>query len=194
MDNQSWQVLHVNQGARAVLKNQKPACVWFTGLSGAGKTTLGNLLEQQLWLEDRHTYMLDGDRLRTGLNQDLTFSEADRKENVRRTAEVARLMVDAGLIVIVTLISPFRAHREYARSLFQEGEFIEVYMETPLEVCAERDVKGLYARAKRGEIPDFTGISSPYEPPLHPEVTLSTAGQANPYQLVDSIMKKLETR
>lgn len=193
MSDWMGQVLHVNQGARAVLKNQKPACIWFTGLSGAGKTTLGELLEQQLWLEERHTYLLDGDQLRTGLNRDLTFSDADRKENVRRVAEVARLMVDAGLIVIVTLISPFRADREYARSLFQEGEFVEVYVDTPLEVCAQRDPKGLYARAYRGELLDFTGISSPYEPPLNPEVRLCANEQARPYALVNTILKKLET-
>lgn len=193
MSNWTGQVLCMNQGARAVLKNQKPACVWFTGLSGAGKTTLGKLLEQQLWLEERHTYMLDGDLLRAGLNKDLKFSEADRKENVRRVAEVARLMVDAGLIVIVTLISPFRADRDYARSLFKEGEFLEVYLETPIEVCAERDPKGLYARAMKGEILDFTGISSPYEPPFAPELVLSTVN-TEPYRLVESIMKKLETR
>lgn len=194
MKNVMWQVFQVNQAARAILKNQKPACIWFTGLSGAGKSTLGNLLEQQLWLEDRHTYVLDGDNVRHGLNKDLTFSDADRKENVRRVAEVARLMVDAGLIVIVTLISPFRKDRDYARSLFERGEFIEVFVDTPIEVCANRDPKGLYARAKKGEIPDFTGISSPYEPPLNPEIVLLNSDDADPYRLTASLIEKLETR
>jgi bifunctional enzyme CysN/CysC len=172
--NLHWQALAVDKAARAAIKHQTPQCVWMTGLSGSGKSTLANLLEKRLHALGRHTYVLDGDNVRHGLNRDLGFTEADRVENIRRVAEVARLMVDAGLIVIVAFISPFRAEREFARSLFAPGEFVEVFVDTPLAECEQRDPKGLYAKARRGEIPAFTGISSPYEPPLQPEVHLRT--------------------
>ena len=165
----------LSKKSRAELKSQTPRCIWFTGLSGSGKSTLANLVERRLHDMGRHTYLLDGDQVRTGLNRDLGFSEADRVENIRRVAEVARLMVDAGLVVIVSFISPFEKERRMARSLFAPGEFVEVYLDTPLEVCERRDVKGLYARARRGEIKDFTGIDSPYEPSQSPELVLKTA-------------------
>ncbi len=172
--NLHWQALAVDQSARAAIKHQQPRCVWLTGLSGSGKSTLANLLEKRLHAAGRHTYVLDGDNVRHGLNRDLGFTEADRVENIRRVAEVARLMVDAGLIVIVAFISPFRTERDLARSLFVPGEFVEVFVDTPLQECERRDPKGLYAKARRGEIPAFTGISSPYEPPLQPEFHLDT--------------------
>ena len=152
-----------------------PCCIWFTGFSGAGKSTLAEALEAQLRAEGRAVYVLDGDKLRNGLNADLGFREADRIENVRRVAEVARLMVDAGITVIVALISPLRSGRDRARGLFAPGRFFEVFIDTPLAVCEQRDVKGLYARARQGLIPDFTGIDSPYEPPISPEITLHTS-------------------
>lgn len=157
---------------------QRPGCIWFTGLSGAGKSTIADLVERRLFAEGRHTYLLDGDNVRHGLNGDLGFTEADRAENVRRVAEVARLMVDAGLIVLVAFISPFRAERAFARSLFAEGEFIEVFVDTPLEVCERRDPKGLYAKARTGQLPNFTGIDSAYESPENPDVRLQTNGRA----------------
>ncbi len=168
--NLRWQQLAVDKKARAAIKHQTPRCVWLTGLSGSGKSTLANLLEKRLHAEGRHTYVLDGDNVRHGLNRDLGFTEADRAENIRRVAEVAKLMGDAGLIVIVAFISPFRAEREFARSLFAAGEFIEVFVDTPIEECERRDPKGLYAKARRGEIPGFTGIDSRYEAPVSPEV------------------------
>ena len=173
--NIHWQTITVNQAARSQLKQQQPRCIWFTGLSGSGKSTLANLLEQRMHLDGRHTYVLDGDNLRHGLNRDLGFTEADRVENIRRVAQVARLMVDAGLIVLVSLISPYRADRAMARSLFAPGEFVEVFVDASLAICEERDVKGLYAKARRGELKNFTGIDSPYEAPLTPEVHLQVA-------------------
>jgi bifunctional enzyme CysN/CysC len=164
----------VNQASRAAMKQQTPRCIWLTGLSGAGKSTITGLLEQTLHAQGKHSYILDGDRLRNGLNRDLGFTEADRVENVRRVAEVARLMVDAGLIVLVAVISPYRAEREFARSLFAEGEFIEVFVDAPLQECERRDVKGLYARARAGLLKNFTGIDSQYQPPENPEVHLRT--------------------
>ena len=169
--------MEVDRGARAQLKHQTPRCIWFTGLSGSGKSTIASLLEKQLHAEGKHTYLLDGDNVRHGLNRDLGFTEADRVENIRRVAEVAKLMVDAGLVVIVSFISPFRSERRMARDLFAEGEFIEVFVDTPLEECERRDVKGLYAKARRGEIKDFTGISAPFEPPTGPAIRLLTAGR-----------------
>lgn len=169
-----WQTLEINQQARAALKAQTPYCIWFTGLSGAGKSTLANMLEKQLHAEGRHTYLLDGDNVRLGLNRDLGFTEADRVENIRRVAEVAKMMVDAGLIVLVSFISPFRAERQLARELFQPDEFMEVFVDTPLDECERRDPKGLYAKARAGEIKEFTGISAPYEEPLKPELRLRT--------------------
>ena len=157
------------------MKGQHPRCIWFTGLSGAGKSTIANLLEQRLHAGGKHTVLLDGDMVRQGLNRDLGFAVSDRVENIRRIAEVARLMVDAGLIVIVAFISPYRSDRQMARSLFAEGEFIEVFVDAPFEECERRDPKGLYARARRGEVKNFTGIDSEYQPPEAPEVRVPTA-------------------
>lgn len=166
----------VTQAMRSRLLGHRPAVLWFTGLSGSGKTTLAAALESRLHAEYRAlTYLLDGDVVRTGLNRDLDFSAAGRKENIRRIGEVARLFHDAGLIVLTTFISPFRADRDSVRALLPAGAFIEVYVNCPLEVCEARDVKGLYRRARAGLIPDFTGIGSPYEPPLRPEIVLDTA-------------------
>jgi len=166
------QPLLVSPAERAAIKHQRAICVWFTGLSGAGKSTLANLLEKQLHSEGKHTYMLDGDNVRHGLCRDLGFSDADRNENTRRAAEVARLMVDAGLIVLVSFISPFAAQRAFARSLFAPGEFYEVFVDTPFAECARRDPKGLYSRALSGQTPRFTGVGSAYEAPLAPDLHL----------------------
>ncbi|MBI1212330.1 MAG: sulfate adenylyltransferase subunit CysN [Alphaproteobacteria bacterium] len=173
--NVHWQALDVNKEARAELKGQRPAILWFTGLSGSGKSTIANIVEQKLHAMGRHTYMLDGDNVRHGLNRDLGFTDADRVENIRRVAEAAKLFVDAGLIVLVSFISPFRSERRTARELVKPGEFLEVFVDAPLEVCMERDPKGLYKRAQAGEIKHFTGISSPYEAPDQPEIHLETA-------------------
>jgi bifunctional enzyme CysN/CysC len=173
--NVHWQALDVNKHARARLSHQKPCVLWFTGLSGAGKSTIANLVERQLHADGRQTYLLDGDNVRHGLNKDLGFTDEDRIENIRRVGEVARLMVDAGLIVLVSFISPFRAERQLARSLVEPGEFFEVFVDTPLATAEARDAKGLYKKARRGELPNFTGIDSPYEPPENPEVHLDTA-------------------
>ncbi len=172
--NIHWQALELNKAARAEKKYQRPKCIWFTGLSGSGKSTIANLLEKRLHQENKHTYLLDGDNVRHGLNRDLGFTEADRVENIRRIAEVAKLMVDAGLIVLVSFISPFRSERRMARELFVEGEFIEVFVDTALDECERRDVKGLYAKARRGDLKNFTGIDSPYESPESPEVHIQT--------------------
>jgi len=175
--NIHWQALELNQAARAAQKHQTPRCIWFTGLSGSGKSTLANLLDKRLYALDKHTYVLDGDNVRHGLNRDLGFTEASRVENIRRVAEVAKLMVDAGLIVLVSFISPFKSDRALARSLFKPGEFLEVFVDTPLAECERRDVKGLYAKARRGELKNFTGIDSPYEAPDTPDIHLQTAGR-----------------
>jgi len=188
-----WQELDVSVDARAAQKGQRPAVVWFTGLSGAGKSTIANLLEKRLHHAGRHTYLLDGDNLRHGLNGDLGFSPADRVENVRRAAEAAKLMADAGLIVLVSLISPFRADRALARGLLPAGEFIEVHVDTPLSVAEARDVKGLYRRARAGEIKDFTGIDSPYEPPETPEVRVDTTAMT-PEAAAEALYQALERR
>jgi len=172
--NIHWQHVDVDKAARARIKHQQPRCVWFTGLSGSGKSTIANLVEKKLLAMGQHTYLLDGDNVRHGLNKDLGFTDEDRVENIRRVAEVARLMVDAGLIVLVSFISPFRAERRMAREMFAEGEFMEVFVDTPLEECERRDVKGLYAKARRGEIRNFTGIDDPYEPPAAPDLVLDT--------------------
>jgi bifunctional enzyme CysN/CysC len=172
--NIHWQALALNKASRAAHKHQQPKCIWFTGLSGSGKSTLANLLEKRLHAQGQHTYLLDGDNVRHGLNRDLGFTEADRVENIRRVAEVAKLMVDAGLVVLVSFISPFRSERRMARELFAEGEFVEVFVDTPIEACEKRDVKGLYAKARRGDLQNFTGIDSPYEAPEAPEMRLST--------------------
>jgi bifunctional enzyme CysN/CysC len=173
-DNIHLQALTINRQARAILKGHYPCVVWMTGLSGSGKSTIANLLEQRLHLQGRHTYLLDGDNLRHGLNRDLGFKPENRVENIRRAAEVAKLMVDAGLIVIVALISPFRAERQMARELFDEGEFYEVYVETSLAIAEKRDPKGLYRKAREGKLPNFTGIDSPYEVPEAADVVINT--------------------
>jgi bifunctional enzyme CysN/CysC len=172
--NVKWQAVDVDKTARAAAKGQRPSVLWFTGLSGAGKSTIANLVETELHRLGCHTYMLDGDNVRHGLNKDLGFTQADRVENIRRIAEVSRLMVDAGLIVLVSFISPFRSERRMARELMEEGEFLEVFVDTPLAIAEERDPKGLYAKARRGELANFTGIDSPYEPPEHAELSLDT--------------------
>ncbi|MCB1635392.1 MAG: adenylyl-sulfate kinase, partial [Xanthomonadales bacterium] len=168
------QALDVDKQLRAGLKAQRPCVLWFTGLSGAGKSTIANAVEKRLAALGHHTYLLDGDNVRHGLNRDLGFTDVDRVENIRRIAEVARLMVDAGLIVLTAFISPFRSEREMARGLLGEGEFFEIHVDTPLAEAERRDVKGLYAKARRGELKNFTGIDSPYEPPLQPEMRLDT--------------------
>jgi len=169
-----FQYFALTQTERVQNKHQTPMCLWMTGLSGAGKSTLANALEQELNKKGKHTYILDGDNLRHGLNSDLGFSEADRNENVRRTAEAAKLMVDAGLIVIVGLISPFKKERDWARSVFKPNQFKEIYISTSLLECEHRDTKGLYEKARRGEVKDFTGIDSPYEAPDNPDVIIDT--------------------
>lgn len=188
--NIHWQALDLNKTARAQLKHQAPQCIWFTGLSGSGKSTLANLLEKRLHAEGRHTYVLDGDNVRHGLNRDLGFTEADRVENIRRVAEVARLMVDAGLVVLVSFISPYRSDRAMARGLFDAGEFVEVFVDTPLQECERRDVKGLYAKARRGELKNFTGIDSPYEPPSNAEIRVD-AFNSDAIRCVDALMSAL---
>jgi bifunctional enzyme CysN/CysC len=190
--NIHWQALEVTKVARAGMKHQQARCLWFTGLSGSGKSTIANLLEKRLHSDGKHTYILDGDNVRHGLNRDLGFTEADRVENIRRVAEVAKLLVDAGLIAIVAFISPFRAERQLARSLFDAGEFIEVFVDTPLEECERRDIKGLYAKARRGELQNFTGIDSDYEPPESPEIHLRTI-EARPEACVDQIVHLLRS-
>ena len=164
----------MHKRVRSSQKGQRAGVVWLTGLSGAGKSTIANHAEEKLVARGRHTYLLDGDNVRRGLNRDLGFTEQDRVENIRRVAEVARLMVDAGLIVLVAFISPFRDERSTARELFEPGEFVEVYVDTPIAVAEARDPKGLYKKARRGELKDFTGIDSPYEPPEAPEIHLDT--------------------
>jgi bifunctional enzyme CysN/CysC len=181
------QVSDIDKDTRARQKLQKPFCLWLTGLSGAGKSTIANLLEKQLFASGRHTYILDGDNVRQGLSRDLGFSEADRVENIRRIMEVARLFVDAGLVVIVSFISPYRAERDLARSQFEPDEFVEIYVDASLEECERRDPKGLYAKARRGELVNFTGIDSDYQPPEAPEVHLDTVAKS-PDECVDLIL------
>jgi bifunctional enzyme CysN/CysC len=180
----------VDKAARGALDHQKPVILWFTGLSGSGKSTIAKHLEQMLHLRGRHTYTLDGDNLRFGLNKDLGFTDADRVENIRRASEVAKLMVDAGLIVLCSFISPFRAERRAARDLVEAGEFLEVFVDTPIEECIRRDPKGLYAKAKAGKIKNFTGLDSPYEPPEAPEIHLTTVG-ATPEELAERLLERL---
>jgi len=184
--NIHWQALSVDRAARAASMQQHPRCMWFTGLSGSGKSTIANQAEQRLHALGRHTYLLDGDNVRHGLNRDLGFTDEDRVENIRRVAEVARLMVDAGLIVLVSFISPFRDERRMARDLFDAGEFAEVFVDTPLAVCEARDPKGLYAKARAGELRNFTGVDSPYEIPLDPELHLRTEKES-----VDALAKRV---
>lgn len=185
--NIHWQSVDLDKRRRARQKLQEPICLWFTGLSGSGKSTIANLLEKRLFAAGKHTYLLDGDNVRHGLNRDLGFTEADRVENIRRVTELARMFVDAGLIVIVSFISPFRAERELARSRFGESEFREIFVDTPLTECERRDPKGLYAKARRGEIKNFTGIDSEYESPLSPDLRLETQN-LTPEECVDRIL------
>jgi bifunctional enzyme CysN/CysC len=191
--NVHWQALDVNKTLRAENKGQKPAVLWFTGLSGSGKSTIANLVEGALFAEGRHTYLLDGDNVRHGLNRDLGFTDVDRVENIRRVAEAAKLFVDAGLIVLVSFISPFRSERRMARELLGPGEFIEVFVDTPIDVCMARDPKGLYRKAKDGEIKNFTGIDSPYEAPETAELTLLTV-QNDPATLAEKVIDYLRIR
>ena len=191
--NIHMQHVDVDKTARGSIKGQKPCVLWLTGLSGAGKSTIANLVEKKLHAMGRHTYLLDGDNVRHGLNKDLGFTDADRVENIRRVAEVAKLMVDAGLIVITAFISPFRSERAMARALVEEGEFLEVHVDTPLAVAEERDPKGLYKKARRGELKNFTGIDSPYEPPEAPEVRVSTA-ECTPEEAADRVVEALTGR
>src|SRR5690348_3025655 len=187
------QHLDVSRETHSAIKGQKPAVLWFTGLSGAGKSTIANLVEKKLAARGRHTFLLDGDNIRHGLNRDLGFTEADRIENIRRVGEVARLMTDAGLIVLTAFISPFRAERDMVRAMIPEGEFFEIYIDTPLAEAEKRDVKGLYAKARAGELKNFTGIDSPYEPPESPELRIDTVS-LTPDQAADRIVEELLAR
>jgi bifunctional enzyme CysN/CysC len=190
-DNVRWQAVEINQHARAALKGHRPAVVWFTGISGAGKSTIANIVEHKLHATGRHTYLLDGDNLRHGLNRDLGFTTADRVENVRRVAEVAALMADAGLIVLVALISPYRAERRLARDRVGGGGFCEVFVDTPLDVAEARDRKGLYGKARRGELPNFTAVDAPYETPEHPEIHIRTT-EMTPEAAAERVVRHLE--
>lgn len=176
--NVPLQRLSVSKESRSRIKGHRPCVLWFTGIPGSGKTTIANLVEQDLHRQGYHTYLLDGDNIRNGLSSDIGFTDAERTENTRRIAEVAKLMVDAGLIVLTAFISPFRADRKAARQLFAEAEFIEVFVDTPLHVAENRDSKGLYGKARRGELQHFTGVDSPYEPPEKPEIRLQPTGSS----------------
>ncbi len=189
-DNIHWQAIDVDRSARAAMKGQRGAVVWLTGLSGAGKSTIANLVDKRLHALGRHTYLLDGDNVRHGLNRDLGFTEEDRVENIRRVAEVARLMADAGLIVITAFISPFRAERRMAREMMAEGEFLEVFVDAPLTVAEARDVKGLYAKARAGDLKNFTGIDSPYEAPEHAEIVIDTTTMSA-VEAAETIVRRL---
>ena len=191
--NTYFQSFEVTKEARARLNAQKPALLWFTGLSGAGKSTIADHLEKKLHALGKHTFVLDGDNVRHGLNRDLGFTEADRVENIRRVAEVAKLFVEAGLITLVSFISPFRAEREMARALMGPGEFIEIFVDTPLEACERRDPKGLYKKARRGELRNFTGLDSPYEPPQNAELILDGLNEG-PGDLADRIIEFMHQR
>ena len=189
--NLSWQSFEISRESRATMKSQKPVVVWFTGLSASGKSTIADIVEQKLAAKNRHTYLLDGDNFRHGLNKDLGFTDADRVENIRRVAEVARLMADSGLIVMTAFISPFRRERRMAREIVGDIDFIEVFVDAPLETCEARDPKGMYAKARRGEIPNFTGISSAYEPPERADIHLST-GDKSAEALADEVVQHLQ--
>ncbi len=186
--NVHWQALDISKASRSAAKNQKPAVLWFTGLSGAGKSTIANLVEKKLLSLGHHTYLLDGDNVRHGLNKDLGFTAADRVENIRRVAEVSKLMVDAGLITLVSFISPYRSERQLARDLLEDGEFIEIHVATPLAVAEARDVKGLYAKARKGEIKNFTGVDAPYEAPENPDIRVDTT-DTTPEALAEQIVR-----
>jgi bifunctional enzyme CysN/CysC len=188
--NIHWQPLLIGKPERAGLKHQRPAILWFTGLSGSGKSTIANIVEQTLNLTSHHTMLLDGDNVRHGLNRDLGFTEVDRVENIRRVGEVSKLMVDSGLIVLCSFISPYRADRQMVRNLVDASEFIEVFVDTPVEDCIKRDPKGLYAKAKAGQLKNFTGVDAPYEAPEQPEVHLRTTG-STPAQLAKQLLDYL---
>lgn len=194
MENKNivWHDHQLNKEERSAMKEQKPCILWFTGLSGSGKSTIANAVEVKLSRLKRHTYLLDGDNVRYGLNKDLGFSDADRVENIRRIGEVSHLFTDAGMIVLSAFISPFREDRDIVRNLVQKGEFIEVFIDTPLEVCEQRDPKGLYIKARKGEIPDFTGISSPYEAPEKPEIHIR--GELSIEESSELIVKYLQDK
>lgn len=189
--NVRWQALSVNRDSRAAGMGQQPCVLWLTGLSGAGKSTIADLVELELHLRGHHTYLLDGDNVRHGLNRDLGFTDADRVENIRRVAEVAKLMVDAGLVVLVSFISPFRQERQMARELIGDSRFFEIHVDTPLRIAEQRDPKGLYAKARRGQLPNFTGIDSPYEPPEDPEIRLDTT-VLSPAEAAAQVLGRLE--
>ena len=188
--NVHWQATDIGRDAHAMLKNQKPRILWFTGLSGSGKSTIANEVEKALHLMNRHTFLLDGDNVRHGLNKDLGFTETDRIENIRRVGEVAKLMADAGLIALTAFISPFRAERDMVRAMLPEGEFVEIFVDTPLEVAEARDVKGLYKKARAGQLKNFTGIDSPYEPPEHPDIRVNTV-EMSPAEAAEYIVRQL---
>jgi adenylyl-sulfate kinase len=189
-DNISWHNHHVGRRERALQKNQSPCLLWFTGLSASGKSTLSNMLDRKLYHYGAHCYLLDGDNVRHGLSKDLGFSHDDRVENIRRVGEVSKLFTDAGLIVMSAFISPYRSDRLLVRNLMPEGEFIEIFVDAPLEICEQRDPKGLYGKARRGEIKNFTGIDSEYEPPQAPEIHLET-DKLSPGECVDIIWNYL---
>jgi bifunctional enzyme CysN/CysC len=191
--NVQWQALDVNKAARSALKGQKPCVLWFTGLSGAGKSTIANLVDKKLHSLKRHTYLLDGDNVRHGMNKDLGFTAADRVENIRRISEMAKILIDAGLIVSTAFISPFRTERQMARALLGDGEFIEIFVDTPLNVAEQRDPKGLYKKARRGDLKNFTGIDSPYEAPEQPELRIDTTS-LSPEDAADTIVAYLQQR
>jgi bifunctional enzyme CysN/CysC len=188
--NIHWQAVEVDKQARAEIKKQQPRVLWFTGLSGAGKSTLANLVEQKLHSLGKHTYLLDGDNVRHGLNRDLGFTDADRVENIRRIAETSKLFVDAGIIVLTAFISPFRSERAMAREILEPGEFIEIFVDTPLAVCEQRDPKGLYKKARSGELKNFTGIDSAYESPENPEIVINGA-ERSAEELAEKIVMEL---
>ena len=192
-ENIVWHDHHVNKEERSRLKGQKPCILWFTGLSGSGKSTIANAVESKLLELEKHTYLLDGDNIRMGLNKGLSFSDEDRIENIRRIGEVAKLFVDSGSMVLTAFISPFRVDRAQVRDLVQDDEFIEIFIDTPLEVCENRDPKGLYQKARKGEIPNFTGISSPYEAPLRAEIEIENDGilvEEAAQQIIDYLKEK----
>lgn len=188
-----WHQHEVDKARRASAKSQKPCVLWLTGLSGSGKSTIANLLEKKLAEHNKHTYLLDGDNVRHGLCGDLGFSDKDRVENIRRIGEVAKLFVDAGTIVLTAFISPFKSERDYCRNLLESSEFVEIFIDTPLEVCEKRDPKGLYQKARQGDIKDFTGIDSPYEAPETPEITLNYTGQSAE-ESAEKIFELLKTK
>ena len=188
--NVHWHDGEINRPDRAQLLGHGGATLWFTGLSGSGKSTIANEVEKSLNLMNRHTFLLDGDNVRHGLNKDLGFTEADRIENIRRVGEVAKLMADAGLIVLTAFISPFRAERDMVRAMLPEGEFIEIFVDTPLDVAEARDVKGLYKKARSGALKNFTGIDSPYEAPITPDIRVNTV-EMTPAEAAEHIIRKI---